>query len=294
MRALGFAADGTTFMSVGSLTRNSPIRSWDINGNKEFTPIMLPQSNVVNAYEFSPDGNILAGATDDMNIIKLWDLQTRSQHAILAGHTWFVETLVFSSDSRLLASGDRAGAVYVWDVETGHRKKTLEGHPISVKALAFSPDSSILASASHRDVRLWEIGTSTLRATLIEHKDSGQADTLALAFSRDGETLVSTGRGKTQLWDVNTHRLLSEIPGHRGRIKVLTYSPDGTTLLTGCGDGTIEMWDTNTYTLKSTIKPHTGRIEVLKFSSDGSTLASGSMDGTILLWHWVSIVESKR
>ena len=134
-----------------------------------------------------------------------------------------------------------------------------------------------------------DIGTSTLRATLIEHEDSGQVDTLALAFSPDGGTLVSTGRGKMRLWDVNTHRLLSEIPGHRGRISVLTFSPDGTMLLTGCGDGTIEMWDTNTYTLKSTIKPHTGRIKVLKFSLDGRTLASGSMDGTILLWHWASL-----
>lgn len=289
--ALGFSPDGTTLMTVGWDT----VQSWDINGDREFTPMSLPQSDVVKAYAFSPDGNILAGATDDMNTIKLWDLQTGSQHAALAGHTWFVETLVFSSDSRLLASGDRTGAVYVWDTETGLRQQTLEGHQISVKALACSPDGTTLATASHRDIRLWNIDTGDPRATLIEHEDSGQVDTLALAFSPDGETLVSTGRGKMQLWDVNTHRLLSEIPGHRGRIKVLTYSPDGTTLLTGCGDGTIEMWRTDTYTLQSTIKPHTERVEVLKFSSDGRTLASGSLvDGTILLWHWASLTPAKN
>ncbi|MDE0682776.1 MAG: WD40 repeat domain-containing protein, partial [Candidatus Poribacteria bacterium] len=289
-RALGFAADGTTLMTAGWDT----VQFWDIEGDRESTPIALSKSNVKNTYAFSPDGKILAGATDDMNTIKLWNLQTNNQQATLVGHTWFVETLLFSSDSRLLASGDRTGAVYVWDVETEHRKKTLKGHQTSVKALAFSPDNNILASASHRGIRLWDIGTSTLRATLIEHEDSGQVDTLALAFSSDGETLASTGRAKMHLWDVNTHRLLSEIPGHRGRINVLVFSPDGTMLLTGCGDGTIEMWDTDTYTLKSTIKPHTGRIEVLKFSSDGRTLASGSMDGTILLWHWASIAQRKR
>ncbi len=292
-RALGFATDGTTLMTVRWSPRDDIIRFWDIDGDQESTPIALSKSNVKNTYAFSPDGKILAGATDK-NIIEVWDLQSNSQQVTLVGHTWFVETLVFSSDSRLLVSGDRTGAVYVWDVETGHRKKTLKGHQTSVKALAFSPDNNMLASASHRGVRLWDVGTSTLRAILIEYEDSGQADTLALAFSSDGETLVSTGRGKMQLWDVNTHRLLSEIPRHRGRINVLVFSPDGTMLLTGCGDGTIEMWDTNTYTLKSTIKPHTGRIEVLKFSSDGRTLASASMDGTILLWHWANLTPAKN
>ena len=291
-RALGFSADGTPFMTVGWDT----VQFWDINSDREFTPMVLPQSDVVKAYAFPPDGKTLAGATDDMNTIKLWDLQTGSQHATLAGHTWFVETLIFSSDSGLLVSGDRTGAIYVWDVETGLRKQTLEGHQISVKALACSPDGTTLASASHRDIRLWDLDTGDPHTPLIEYEDSGQVDTLALAFSPDGETLVSTGRGKMQLWDVNRHHLLSEIPRHRGRIKALTYSPDGTTLLTGCGDGTIEMWrtDTYTYTLKSTIKPHTERVEVLKFSSDGRTLASGSMDGTILLWHWASIAQRKR
>ena len=291
---LGFSADATTLMSLGSLRQGNTVRSWDIDGNKEFTPMELSQLSVSNASTFSPDGKTLAGVTDDTNTIGLWDLQTGTQRATLVGHTWFVETLVFSSDSRLLASGDRTGAIYVWDTASGHRKKTLKGHRISVKALVFSPDNNILASASHRGVRLWDIGTSTLRATLIEHEDSGQADTLALAFSPDGKKLATVGRGKILLWDVDTHRLLSELARRGPGVVVLTFSPDSSILLIGCGEGTIEIWDTSTYTLKSTIKPHTGRIQGMRFSADGQTLASSSMDGTILLWHWASIVQRKK
>ena len=291
--ALGFAADGTTLMSVGWRSQGETVQFWDINGNRAFTPLVLPRSNVINAYTFSPDGKILAGATDK-NVIGVWDLQTNTQRATLAGHTWFVDTLAFSLDSTLLASGGRDGAMYVWDVETGHRKKTFKGHQISVKALAFSPDGSTLASTNHRGVRLWDVQTSTLRATLIAHEDSGQADTLALAFSPDDKMLASAGLGKIFLWDVGTHRLLSELTRRGARVAVLTFSPDSSILLIGCGDGTIEMWDTNNYTRKSTIKPHTGRIEVLRFSPDGQTLATGSMDGTILLWHWASIAQRKK
>ncbi len=161
---------------------------------------------------------------------------------------------------------------------------------MSVKALAFSPDSSTLASVSHRSLRLWDIRTSTLRATLIDQEDSGQADMLALAFSPDGKKLASVGQGKVHLWDAETHSLLSELVRRGPQITTLAFSTDSTILLIGCGgDGTIEMWDTGTYTLTSTVKLHTARIEALKFSPDGRTLASGSRDGTILLWHWASL-----
>ena len=288
--ALSFSADGQTLRSGSGRI----IRSWDTRTGKALDSITL-QLRVARASSFSLNRKTLASVGyDKPQVVQLWDLPAGSERATLIGHTWAVETLAFSQDGGLLATGGRAGTIHIWDVDTGQRKKTLEGHQISVKALAFSPDGKMLASASHRGIRLWALDTGDPHTSLIEHEDSGQADTLALAFSPDGETLVSTGRGKMQLWDVNRHRLLTEIPGHRGRIKVLTYSPDGTTVLTGCEDGTIEMWRTDTYTLKSTIKPHTERVEVLKFSSDGRTLASGSMDGTILLWHWASLARRKR
>ncbi len=286
---LGFSADGTTLMSVGSLRQGNTVRSWDIDGNKEVAPMRLPQLSVRNTATFSPDGKTLAGVTNDTNTIGLWDLQTGTQRATLIGHTWFVETLTFSSDGGLLASGDRTGAIYVWDTESGHRKKTLKGHQVSVKALAFSPDNSTLASANHQSLRLWNVNTSTLRTDLIKYEDLGQAETIALAFSPDGEMLASVGRSKILLWDVDAHRLLPELARRGTRVKIITFSPDSATLLIGCSDGTIEMWNTRTYTLTSTIKPHTERIEALKFSPDGRTLASGSWDSTILLWHWASL-----
>ena len=286
---LGFSADGTTLMSVGSLRQGNTNRSWDIDSNKEFAPMMLPQLSGIQASTFSPDGKTLAGVTDNTNTIGLWDLQTGTRRATLVGHTWFVETTTFSSDSGLLVSGDRTGAIYVWDTASGHRKKTLTGHQMSVKALAFSPDSSTLASVSHRSLRLWDIRTGTPLTTLIDQEDSGQADTLALAFSPDGKMLASVGQGKVLLWDAETHSLLSELVRRGPRINTLVFSPDSTILLIGCSDGTIEMWDTGTYTLTSTVKPHTARIEALKFSPDGRTLATGSWDSTILLWHWASL-----
>ena len=62
---LGFSADGTTLMSVGSLRQGNTNRSWDIDSNKEFAPMMLPQLSGIQASTFSPDGKTLAGVTDN-------------------------------------------------------------------------------------------------------------------------------------------------------------------------------------------------------------------------------------
>ena len=189
--ALGFSEDGERFRTGSSRT----IRSWDIKTGTALDTVML-QSSVARAYSLSPNGKILASVgSDKPQIVKLWDLPDGSERTTLIGHTWAVETLTFSQDNSLLATGGREGEIYVWDVETGHRKKTLEGYQISVKALAFSPDSSTLASANHRGVRVWDIDAGNLRSILIDHEDLGQADTLALAFSPDGKTLASAGRG---------------------------------------------------------------------------------------------------
>ena len=51
---LGVSTDGTTLMSVGSLNQGNTVRSWDINGNKEFAPMRLLQLRVRNASTFSP------------------------------------------------------------------------------------------------------------------------------------------------------------------------------------------------------------------------------------------------
>ena len=291
--ALGFTAGGTTLASVGWVPQNSSVQFWDISGNREFTPVTLPRSGMTNGHAFSPNGAVLAIATGNMNTIELWNLRTSSQYATLAGHTWFIETPVFSPDGNLLASGGREGIIYVWDANTGERKKTLEGHQISVKALAFSPNGEMLASASHRDVRLWDVDTGTLQTTLIEQKDLGQSAATALAFSPDGETLVSVGSGRIRLWDARTHRFLSEIVGHGRWGKALAFSSDGAIFFTGCTNGAIEMWNADTYLLLSTIKPHTERIDTLTFSPDGRTLATGSMDGTILVWDWEQIPQKR-
>ncbi len=70
---------------------------------------------------FSPDSKILV-ATGFVELVsnirmKLWDVEIGEEIRTLSGHTEFIESLAFSHDGKILASGSFDGTVLLWDWE---------------------------------------------------------------------------------------------------------------------------------------------------------------------------------
>ena len=98
---------------------------------------------------FSPDGRILASASEDKTV-RLWDVPSRQVLATLTGHEDAVYSVAFSPDGRVLASASEDKTVRLWDVATRQLLATLTGHGRT----QLFPMAG-LASAGHRACGTW-------------------------------------------------------------------------------------------------------------------------------------------
>src|SRR5579859_545216 len=128
----------------------------------------------------------------------------------LEGHGSWVRSVVFSHDSRQLASGSNDRTVKIWDAETGKCLQTLEGHGSSVTSVVFSHDSRQLASGS-RDgtVKIWDAETGKCLQTLcLQTLDSGF---LASSISFDpARSYLFTERGTIALGQSSSVRCIRD------------------------------------------------------------------------------------
>ncbi|MCI0487995.1 MAG: AAA-like domain-containing protein [Blastocatellia bacterium] len=167
------------------------------------------QQGSVNRVVFSPDGNLLAAGGSDGSI-KLWDIQARpnrrdaasplfAPRALLAGHAGEIVSLIFSPDSKHLASGSADNTVVLWDTETHKSLTSIPSDESGVISTAFSPDGRrLIMGSSEGAIKLLDVTTLQELAPI---KSSHSKGVVALAFSPDADTLATGSDDSTvMLW----------------------------------------------------------------------------------------------
>jgi WD40 repeat protein len=230
----------------------------------------------VNAVIFSPDGEIIASASDD-NTIKLW---TKNGVLIqtLSDHIDKVSGVKFSPDGKLLVSVSRDNTVKLWK-KNGALLNTLSGLKGWVHRVSFSPDGEIIASTgSDHTIKLWTKDIIVL-ATFSGHTDLINQ----VSFSPDGEIIASASDDETiKLW-TKDGTLITTLSGHTDKVNDLSFSPDGEIFASASADYTLKLWKRDG-TFITTVSGHTDSVITVSFSPDGEIFASGSTDKTIKLW----------
>jgi WD40 repeat protein len=109
----------------------------------------------------SPDGRyIAAAALDPADLrarvpIKLFDLSAGGVET-LDNHELFVDSLQFSPNGKMLASGSDDRTIVIWDVASRKPLQTLRGHQDLILAMQWVNDDVLVSAGQDATVRIWD------------------------------------------------------------------------------------------------------------------------------------------
>ena len=95
---------------------------------------------------------------------------------------------------------------------------------------------------------------------------------------------VGSETGDIMILDTITGSQTAVLSGHTDEVGCITFSSDGTSLVSGSDDRTVKLWDVQTGGVVKTFSGHTNWVYSVSISAGCTMIASGSDDHTIRLW----------
>jgi WD40 repeat protein len=275
INTFAFSPDGKTIATMGGYGSTLTLRN-----TRTLQPIWeLDMHWEDQCFTFSPDGKLLAVCA--LNQVRVLDVARGEEQKRFEWKGEKFNSIAFSPDGSVLATGESRGTLRVWDFDTGKELTTLVGGDTYVRFLAFSSDGDVLAFGMGGNVKLWNWRAQKELKVLEGHSDVND-----IAFSPVARILATAGSDKTvKLWDIDTLEELGTLRGHLDKLRSVAFSPDGRTLASGDEGTTVKLWDVRARQELLTLKVPNGAVESLAFSSDGEILAVRYGNGLVTFWY---------
>jgi WD40 repeat protein len=271
----------STLLAIDSWQLN---RSFEAEGilrkNISLLPVPVAQANragVINALEFSPDGEVFITASSDHTAC-VWQVRD-GQQRFCVDSPGAVKDATFTLDGDLIVTGDETGEVMILDSSTGEVQDRFN-YRIPIRDVNISPDGNSLAIARD-DGRITIINLKT-RKFDFELYTYGSLN--VTAFSPNGDWIAAgSASGSITLWNLKDGRIVTG-PSHRGQVFDIAFSPDGRKFVSGGSDSVAFLSSTTTGQKLFTI-PNENWVQDVTFSPDGSWFVTASDDFRVRVWN---------
>ena len=230
-----FSRDGRLVIAGGGIgAKSGRVVIWDVTTGQRVAEVG-DEYDAVLAADISADRHYVAlgGPNKMVKIFKDGKLLFS-----IKKHTDWVTALAFTSDGKMLVSGDRQGNLSVWETSSGAELFTLTALKAGVTAIVAPGPQSAITSGDDGSVKMWDLREGKEVKTWQAHTGG----TLSVMYAPDGR-LVTCGRDKiVRLWSRDGAKLKEFEPF--GDV-ALSAAISGEKVIAGDWTGTIRAWSTD-------------------------------------------------
>ena len=311
--AAALSGGGTLLATGGS--RDHVVRLWRVSDGG-LLRVLKGHVGTITAIAFSTRGTLLAtGATDGIG--RVWNLGDGSPVSVLSGHTNYLTDIAFSPDGTQVVTASLDRTARTWKAETGAALAVCVGGTEAVTSAQFTDSGHEIVVAS-LDGRARTFDT-VVQPELPIVAALG-APVVDVGFVRDDRALTATAGGRSYrirlphgpAADVGpaarvgtvidgpgglratihgreatiTHAdgTRVQLVGHKARITSVSFSSDGTRVVTASADHDGRVWDARTGVNTHVLRGHFAIVSGARFSPDGRWIVTAG-PGTAGLWN---------
>ncbi|KAK9479180.1 WD40-repeat-containing domain protein [Lipomyces japonicus] len=312
---LQFSPDGT-FISATTFRQIQLWRTPKHGQDREFNPfvrhrIYTGHHAEINSLTWSKDSRFFLTTSKD-STARIYSVSSDDSSAatVLGGHRDSVVGAFFSADQETIYTVARDGALFTWkyqvpgfktedrdeddDIILGDEDEEKKMRWVTTKKDLFKQDAKVKCAAFHPDTKLLVVGFANGVFGIYELPEFNLIHTLSISQNEiDFVTINKTGEwlafgaaklGQLLVWEWQSESYILKQQGHYDSINCLTYSPDGSKIITGADDGKIKVWDAASGFAIVTFTEHMSAVTAVEFSKRGNVLFSSSLDGSIRAW----------
>ena len=198
-----------------------------------------------------------------------------------------INSVAFDPTGQQVISGTNChpASIRLFDVATGNLEwdYTVGSSFLCIMGVAISSNNNYIAAIEEFG-NIFLFDNSGATPIIIDTVNTGTSYGFSTAISPLNDHLVvGCSNGKMKIYAIPSDTVISDVSAHPSWVTSVTYSPDGTKIISGGNDDKVKIWNSDG-TLLFICSGHTGDITNVRVSPNNLFVYSSSKDNSIKKW----------